>query len=88
MSDTPALAVLREAMHDGFAVAEVGEMGDAGGSPASPLHDTLGVPILFFGTGLPENHWHDSDESVRIDVLLAGAATLASFWQRLAEAER
>jgi hypothetical protein len=41
---------------------------------------------VFFGTGLPEDHWHDSDESIRIDVLLAGAATLAAYWTRLADA--
>jgi acetylornithine deacetylase/succinyl-diaminopimelate desuccinylase-like protein len=37
-----------------------------------------------FGTGLPEDRWHDSDERISVDVLLAGAATLASFWSRLA----
>ncbi|MCG5469923.1 hypothetical protein LADH09A_003862 [Micromonospora sp. LAH09] len=40
--------------------------------------------MLFFGTSLPEDRWHDSDESVAVDVLLAGAATLALFWSRLA----
>jgi acetylornithine deacetylase/succinyl-diaminopimelate desuccinylase-like protein len=31
-----------------------------------------------------EDRWHDSDESVRVDVLLKGAATLALFWPALA----
>jgi acetylornithine deacetylase/succinyl-diaminopimelate desuccinylase-like protein len=90
-SDLPALAALREAMADGWGceLSEVGLMGNAGGSPASLLHDVTGAPILFFGTGLPEDHWHDSDESVRVDVLKFGAATLASLWPRLAgEADR
>jgi hypothetical protein len=37
---------------------------------------------------LPEDSWHDSDESVSVDILLAGAATLAGFWERLAPAWR
>jgi acetylornithine deacetylase/succinyl-diaminopimelate desuccinylase-like protein len=83
---TPALAALRAAMADGWnrKVDEVGTMGNAGGSPASLLHDVIGAPIVFFGTGLPEDHWHDSDESVLIDLLQAGAATLASLLPRLA----
>jgi acetylornithine deacetylase/succinyl-diaminopimelate desuccinylase-like protein len=60
-------------------------MRNAGGSPASLLHDVTGAPIVFFGTGLPEDHWHDSDESVRLDMLHAGAVTLARFWSRLAD---
>jgi len=50
-----------------------------------PEHDAdlpahrLDAPVLFFGTGLPEGCWHDSDESVSVDVLAAGAATLAGF---------
>lgn len=82
--DLPALAVLRAAMGDGFRTDEVGTMRNAGGSPASLLHDTTGAPVVFFGTGLPEDHWHDSDESVRLDMLHAGTVTLASFWERLA----
>ncbi|QGQ20972.1 M20/M25/M40 family metallo-hydrolase [Cellulomonas sp. JZ18] len=84
--DLPALAVLRAAMADGFRADEVGTMRNAGGSPASLLHGTTGAPVVFFGTGLPEDHWHDSDESVRVDMLHAGTATLASFGQRLAAA--
>jgi acetylornithine deacetylase/succinyl-diaminopimelate desuccinylase-like protein len=83
-SDTPALAALREAMAEGFG-RDVGQMRNAGGSPASLLHDITGAPIIFFGTGLPEDNWHDSDESVRVDMLQAGAATLALLWPRLAK---
>ncbi|MDO3683294.1 M20/M25/M40 family metallo-hydrolase [Micromonospora sp. C28ISP2-4] len=81
--DHPAVAVLDAAMSDGFG-APVGRMANAGGGPAELLTRKLDAPVLFFGTGLPEDHWHDSDESVAVDVLLAGAATLASFWSRLA----
>jgi acetylornithine deacetylase/succinyl-diaminopimelate desuccinylase-like protein len=56
--DTPALTALREAMADGWKcqVDDVGFMGNAGGSPASLLHDVTGAPIVFFGTGLPVDH--------------------------------
>ncbi|MGC4807920.1 M20/M25/M40 family metallo-hydrolase [Micromonospora sp. DT233] len=81
----PAVAVLDAAMRDGFG-RPVGRMGNAGGGPAELLARKLDAPVLFFGTGLPEDRWHDSDESVAVEVLLAGAATLAGFWSRLAEA--
>lgn len=83
--DHPAVALLADAMSEGFGGRPVGRMGNAGGGPADLLARRVGAPVLFFGTGLPEDCWHDSDESVSVDVLLAGAATLASFWSRLAE---
>jgi acetylornithine deacetylase/succinyl-diaminopimelate desuccinylase-like protein len=82
--DTPALDALRAAMADGFRVEHVGQMRNAGGSPASLLYDVTGAPILFFGTGLPEDHWHDSDESVLVALLHSGSATLACLWPRIA----
>ncbi|CCH19821.1 M20/M25/M40 family metallo-hydrolase [Micromonospora lupini] len=85
-ADHPAVAVLAAAMSDGFG-RPVGRMANAGGGPAELLARKLDAPVLFFGTGLPEDRWHDSDESVSVDVLLAGAATLARFWSRLAETD-
>jgi acetylornithine deacetylase/succinyl-diaminopimelate desuccinylase-like protein len=41
------------------------------------LASVLGIPVVFFGTGLVEDNWHDSDESVHVDNLKAGIATLA-----------
>lgn len=79
----PAVTMLAEAMRDGFG-ATAGRMGNAGGGPAELLERLIGAPVVFFGTGLPEDHWHDSDERVSIEVLINGAATLASFWARLA----
>jgi hypothetical protein len=71
-------------MSEGFQ-RPVGRMGNAGGGPAKLLSDVVGAPVLFFGTGLPEDHWHDSDERASVDVLLSGAATLALFWDRLTD---
>ncbi len=42
------------------------------------------MPVVFFGTGLPEDRWHDSDERISVGVLLNGAATPANLWGRLA----
>jgi len=80
--DHPAVRVLADAMEDGFG-SRPGRMGNAGGGPVELLERMLGVPVVLFGTGLPEDRWHDSDERASIDVLLAGAATLASLWTRL-----
>jgi acetylornithine deacetylase/succinyl-diaminopimelate desuccinylase-like protein len=82
--DLPALRVLHEAMSAGWG-RTAGQMRNAGGGPAILLVEAAQAPLVFFGTGLPEDNWHDSDESVRLDVLLAGAATLAHFWTGLAE---
>ncbi|MBG0566779.1 M20/M25/M40 family metallo-hydrolase [Actinoplanes aureus] len=81
--DHPAVAALAEAMEKAWQVP-AGRMGNAGGGPAELLARMVGAPVLFFGTGLPEDRWHDSDERASIDVLLAGAATLAALWPRLA----
>lgn len=82
--DHPALDALAAAIHDGFGTPP-GRMGNAGGGPAALLARSLAAPVVFFGTGLPEDRWHDSDERISIDVLLAGAATLACLWPRLAD---
>lgn len=81
--DSPVVDALARAMAAGFGVAEVGRMGNAGGGPAELLARSLEVPIVFFGTGLVEDNWHDSDESASIEMLLAGAATLAHLWEEL-----
>jgi acetylornithine deacetylase/succinyl-diaminopimelate desuccinylase-like protein len=83
--EVPAVDVLARAMAQGWGVdvEDVGRMGNAGGGPAELLATTLDAPLLFFGTGLVEDNWHDSDESVRIDVLLSGAATVAHLWDEL-----
>ncbi len=80
--DHPAVGALADAMSEAFG-RPAGRMGNAGGGPAGWLAQALDAPVLFFGTGLPEDRWHDSDERVSVDVLLAGAATLAGFWDRL-----
>lgn len=83
----PAVAALADAMGEGFG-APAGRMGNAGAGPAALLADTLDAAVVFFGTGLIEDRWHDSDESASIDVLVDGARTLACLWPRLADLDR
>jgi acetylornithine deacetylase/succinyl-diaminopimelate desuccinylase-like protein len=82
--DTWHVDALDRAMRIGYGVSTVGRMGNAGGGPADLLATTIDAPVLFFGTGLPEDYWHDADESVDMRELLAGAASLAQFWLELA----
>jgi acetylornithine deacetylase/succinyl-diaminopimelate desuccinylase-like protein len=85
--DHPAVSALERAMAKGFRAASVGRMGNAGGGPAELLSRSLDAPVVFFGTGLVEDHWHDSDESASLEVLEKGAVTLACFWDELARME-
>ncbi|GGQ71534.1 M20/M25/M40 family metallo-hydrolase [Couchioplanes azureus] len=86
-ADLPALEALSAAMEDGFGKAP-GRMGNAGGGPAELLSRMLDAPVMFFGIGLPEDRWHDSDERVAIQMLVNGAATLGSLWRRLGDLDR
>jgi len=84
--DHPAVLALAEAMAEGWdvPVEQVGRMGNGGGGPADLLARVLDAPVVFFGTGLVEDHWHAPDESVSLDVLRRGAATVAAWLPRLA----
>ncbi|UWF76511.1 M20/M25/M40 family metallo-hydrolase [Microbacterium sp. EF45047] len=79
----PVLDALERALAAGFGTAPRGRMGNAGGGPAELLSTRLHVPVYFLGTGPPEGGWHGADESVDIDTLLAGARTIAHFWDEL-----
>jgi len=83
-SDHPAVAVLADAMSAAWG-RPAARMRNAGAAPVVLLTERIGAPVIFFGTGLPEDRWHSSDESVRLDVLRNGAATMALFWPWLAQ---
>jgi acetylornithine deacetylase/succinyl-diaminopimelate desuccinylase-like protein len=82
--DHPALPILTETMSAAWG-RPVARMRNAGGAPATLLATKVGAPVVFFGTGLPEDRWHGEDESVHLDTLFNGVATLALFWPRIAE---
>ncbi|WIB77749.1 M20/M25/M40 family metallo-hydrolase [Curtobacterium sp. MCPF17_002] len=79
----PALEALVRAMELGHGTETSGRMGNAGGGPAELLGRVFDAPVLFVGTGLPEDHWHASDESVDLRTLLDGAASIAHLWHEL-----
>jgi acetylornithine deacetylase/succinyl-diaminopimelate desuccinylase-like protein len=82
--DHPAVPLLRNAMADAWN-RPIPHMRNAGSGPVALLAEKADAPVLFFGTGLPEDRWHGPDESVDLDTLLTGASALALFWQRLAD---
>ncbi|WP_260981139.1 M20/M25/M40 family metallo-hydrolase [Curtobacterium pusillum] len=86
--DGPALDALVRAMELGHGTATAGRMGNAGGGPAELLGRVFDAPVLFLGTGLPEDHWHSSDESIDVRMLLDGAASIAHLWTELADVTR
>ncbi|WP_267422331.1 MULTISPECIES: M20/M25/M40 family metallo-hydrolase [unclassified Curtobacterium] len=84
----PALDALVRAMERGHGAPTAGRMGNAGGGPAELLGRVFDAPVLFIGTGLPEDHWHSSDESIDVRTLLDGAASIAHLWSELADLPR
>ncbi|WP_199399200.1 M20/M25/M40 family metallo-hydrolase [Zhihengliuella sp. ISTPL4] len=82
----PMRDALERALARGYGHAVQGRMGNAGGGPAELLSRELAAPVIFLGTGLPEDHWHASDESIDLRMLVRGAATLAHLWRELAAA--
>lgn len=84
--DGPGLRALVRAMELGHGTETAGRMGNAGGGPAELLGRVLDAPVIFLGTGLPEDHWHSSDESIDVNMLLQGAASIAHLWDEIAAA--
>lgn len=80
----PAVGVLAECMAQAFG-KPAGLMRNGGSGPAAMLAGRV-APVVFFGTGRPEDLWHDSDERALIDALCRGAITLALLWSGLAGA--
>lgn len=70
-------------MTRGYGAPPRGRMGNAGGGAEDVLSTVIGAPVLFVGTGLPQDRWHSSDESIDVDALLTGAATIAHLWEQL-----
>lgn len=83
-----AFGALDRAVAAGFGRRGVARVGNAGGGPADLLVRMFGAPILFLGTGLPEDHWHASDESIDLRMLHGGAASVAHLWAQLGELTR
>jgi acetylornithine deacetylase/succinyl-diaminopimelate desuccinylase-like protein len=81
----PAVEVLAGALTEAFG-RPAGRMRNGGTGPAALLAERV-APVVFFGTGLPEDRWHDRDERADLDVLCRGAVALALFWLSLPETD-
>ena len=53
---------------------------EGGSGPEANLADILGVPVVFVGFGLPDDHIHAANERVLISRLLKGAEAIAELW--------
>lgn len=78
----PAVDALADCLAQAFD-HPAGLMRNGGTGPAAMLAEHV-APVVFFGTGLPEDRWHDNDERADLDTLSRGAVALALFWARLA----
>ncbi|MFD5213972.1 M20/M25/M40 family metallo-hydrolase [Microbacterium sp. NPDC058345] len=79
----PLLNALERALALGHGTPVRGRMGNAGGGPAVLLSERFEAPVLFIGTGLPEDSWHADDESVDLRMLKNGAASIAHLWDEI-----
>ncbi|MGW0118593.1 M20/M25/M40 family metallo-hydrolase [Streptomyces sp. NPDC003327] len=85
--DHPALAALGRAVGRAYANgASARLIGNGGAAPAAQLARACDAPVVFFGTGLPDDGWHGPDERAEIEALRLGVRTLAAFLEELPEA--
>ena len=52
----------------------------------SDFQDALGVPVVLFGFGLPDDNLHAPNEKLTLDQLFNGILASAFFYQEVAEA--
>ncbi|MFF5705264.1 M20/M25/M40 family metallo-hydrolase [Streptomyces sp. NPDC012794] len=85
--DHPALGALLRAVGGAYG-APARRIGNGGAAPAAQLSRACDAPVLFFGTGLPGDHWHGPDERAEVRALELGVRALAGFFDGLAALPR
>ncbi|WP_440898995.1 M20/M25/M40 family metallo-hydrolase [Actinosynnema sp.] len=80
----PAVGAVRDALEGAFG-KPVRFSRTGGSGPAAVLHETLRVPVVYFGVALPDDNIHAPDERVVVPLLLSGAEALAVLWRTLPE---
>jgi acetylornithine deacetylase/succinyl-diaminopimelate desuccinylase-like protein len=80
--DLPALAALERSVSRTLSRPVI-RIGNGGTAPAARLARALGAPVMFYGTGLPEDRWHDADERAELQALRQGVETLAYLYAKL-----
>ncbi len=81
--DTPAYAALTRAISAAFDGAAVLPTREGGSGPEAAIQTTLGVPLVFLGVGLPDDHIHAPNEKVTLSMLYRGAEAAAHLWAEL-----
>jgi acetylornithine deacetylase/succinyl-diaminopimelate desuccinylase-like protein len=82
--DTPAYRALTDAISAAFDGRPVLPTREGGSGPEAAIQQTLGVPLVFLGVGLPDDQIHAPNEKVTIDMLYRGAETAALLWSGFA----
>ena len=82
--DTAAYAALTRAISTAFDGAEVLPTREGGSGPEAAIQQTLGVPLVFLGVGLPDDQIHAPNEKVALSMLYRGAEAAAHLWSEFA----
>ena len=78
--DTPAYWVLTEAISAAFDGLPVLPTREGGSGPEAAIAQSLGVPLVFLGMGLPDDQIHAPNEKVNLSMLYRGAEAAALLW--------
>ena len=78
--DTPAYRVLTEAISAAFDGLSVLPTREGGSGPEAAIAQSLGVPLVFLGVGLPDDQIHAPNEKVNLSMLYRGAEAAALLW--------
>jgi acetylornithine deacetylase/succinyl-diaminopimelate desuccinylase-like protein len=82
--DTPELGAVVRALGRSFDAPEVLYTREGGSGPEGDLAEILGVPLVYLGVGLPDDHIHSPNERVLLPMLDRGAEAAAHLWSELA----
>ena len=86
--DTPAYAVLTEAISTAFDGRPVLPTREGGSGPEAALQAALQAPLVFLGVGLPDDQIHAPNEKVNLSMLYRGAEAAALLWSGFARLGR
>jgi acetylornithine deacetylase/succinyl-diaminopimelate desuccinylase-like protein len=82
--DTPAYNALTDAISTAFDGLPVLPTREGGSGPEAALQQTIGVPLVFLGVGLPDDQIHAPNEKVNLSMLYKGAEAAGLLWANFA----
>ena len=83
-TDTPELGAVVRALGRSFDREEVLFTREGGSGPEGDMAAILGVPLVYLGVGLPDDHIPPPNERVLLPMLERGAEAAAHLWTELA----